>query len=180
MGGGGRESTVPTPASIQSLLAARIEQLPEAEREILQRASVVGKVFWWGAVEELSPDRRSTEIGSRLQDLVRKGMVRPDTSAIAGHDAFRFRHILIRDAAYESLPRAVRAELHERLAGWIERTVGERIDEYEEIVGYHLEQASTRSSPPRREAIASCRAGVEVPCLGRTSRARSRRPQRGR
>jgi class 3 adenylate cyclase/tetratricopeptide (TPR) repeat protein len=136
------DTTVPTPPSIQSLLAARIERLPEAEREIMQRASVVGKVFWWGAVEDLSPDRDRPRIGSRLQDLVRKGMVRPDTSVIAGHDAFRFRHILIRDAAYESLPRAVRAELHERLAGWIERTVGERIDEFEEILGYHLEQAS--------------------------------------
>ena len=65
-------------------------------------------------------------------------MIRPDRSDIAGHDAFRFRHILIRDAAYESLPRAARTELHERLADWIERTVGGRIDEYEEIVGYHL------------------------------------------
>src|SRR6266508_2270457 len=134
-------SSVPMPPSIQSLLAARIEQLPETERELLQRASVVGKSFWWRAVSDLLPASDSARIGSQLQNLVRKGMIRPDQSALAGHDAFRFRHILIRDAAYDSVPRATRAELHERLAGWIERTVGERIEEYEEIVGYHLEQA---------------------------------------
>jgi tetratricopeptide (TPR) repeat protein len=132
---------VPTPSSIQSLLAARIEQLPDVERAILQRAAVVGKVFWWGAVTDLSPIVERARVSSHLQDLVRRGMVRPDRSDIAGHDAFRFRHILIRDAAYASLPRAARADLHERLADWIERTVGGRIDEYEEIVGYHLEHA---------------------------------------
>jgi tetratricopeptide (TPR) repeat protein len=140
-------SSVPTPGSIQSLLAARIEQLPEAEREILQKASVIGKVFWWGAVADLSRAGERSRIGSQLQDLVRKGMIRPDQSAFAGHDAFRFRHILIRDAAYDSVPRAVRADLHGRLAGWIERTVGERLEEYEEIVGYHLEQACRQRLP---------------------------------
>jgi class 3 adenylate cyclase/tetratricopeptide (TPR) repeat protein len=134
-------STVPTPRSIQSLLAARIEQLPETERAVLQAASVVGKVFWWGAVAELAPAPYRRRVGSDLQDLVRKGMVRPDESSFAGQDAFRFRHILIRDAAYGSLPRGTRAEQHERLAAWIERTLGDRIDEYEEIVAYHLEQA---------------------------------------
>jgi predicted ATPase len=133
--------SVPTPLSIQTLLASRIEQLPEGEREILQTASVVGKIFWWGAVADLSSADDRTIIGSRLQDLVRKGIIRPDPSALAGHDAFRFHHILIRDAAYDSVPRGTRADLHERLAGWIERTVGERIEEYEEIIGYHLEEA---------------------------------------
>jgi predicted ATPase len=142
---------VPTPASIRSLLAARIEQLPEGERAILQRASVVGKVFLWGAVADLSPSGDRAAIGSRLQDLVRKGMINPDQSAFAGQDAFRFRHILIRDAAYDSVPRAVRADLHERLAGWIERAVGKRMDEYEEIVGYHFEQAYQQSLTSKGE-----------------------------
>jgi class 3 adenylate cyclase/tetratricopeptide (TPR) repeat protein len=135
-------SSVPTPSSIQSLLAARIEQLPETERSILQRASIVGKSFWWGAVVDLSPLGERPRIGPRLQDLVRKGMIRPEQSTLAGQDAFRFRHILIRDAAYHSLPKAVRAELHERLAGWIEATAGDRIGENEEILAYHLEQAA--------------------------------------
>jgi tetratricopeptide (TPR) repeat protein len=134
-------SAVPIPPNIQALLAARIEQLPEAEREIMQTASVVGKIFWWGAVADLSSAGDRTQIGSQLQDLVRKGMIRPGPSALAGQDAFRFHHILIRDAAYDSVPRGSRADLHERVAAWIERAVGERIEEYEEIVGYHLEQA---------------------------------------
>jgi predicted ATPase/class 3 adenylate cyclase len=134
-------SSVPTPSSIQSLLASRIERLPETERSILQRASVVGRTFWWGAVVDLSPSSERPQIGSQLQRLVRKGLVRPDESTFAGQDAFRFRHILIRDAAYESLTMGTRAHLHERLAAWIERTVGARMDEYEEIVAYHLEQA---------------------------------------
>jgi class 3 adenylate cyclase/tetratricopeptide (TPR) repeat protein len=139
---------VPTPPSIQGLLTARIEQLPEAEREILQRASVVGKVFWWGAVADLSPEAARADVSSKLQTLVRKGMIRPDESAFAGQDAFRFKHILIRDAAYESVPREMRAGLHERLAGWLEQAAGDRVDEYEEIIGYHLEQACHQRLAP--------------------------------
>jgi tetratricopeptide (TPR) repeat protein len=137
----GDVTSVPTPPSIQSLLAARIELLPHEERAILQRASVVGRVFWWGAVADLSTQSNQTGIESHLQALVRKGMIRPDESAFAGQDAFRFHHILIRDAAYQSLPSATRADLHERFAEWMERIAGERVDEYEEILGYHLEQA---------------------------------------
>jgi tetratricopeptide (TPR) repeat protein len=165
----GDEDSVPTPSSIQSLLAARIEQLPDAERAILQRASVVGKVFWWGAVADLSPIVERARVSSQLRDLVRKGMIRPDRSDIAGHDAFRFRHILIRDAAYASLPRAARADLHERLADWIERTVGGRIEEYEEIVGYHLEQAfhqKLRASAERDRPLAA-RASTLLAAAGR-------------
>jgi class 3 adenylate cyclase/tetratricopeptide (TPR) repeat protein len=144
-------SSVPTPPSIQALLAARIERLPEGERAILQRASVVGKVFWWGAVAKLSPAADRERVGSLLQALVRRELIRPDESPFSGEDAFRFRHILIRDAAYASLPRAARADLHERFAGWLERTIGERAEEYEEILGYHLEQSLVTRLTPRTE-----------------------------
>jgi tetratricopeptide (TPR) repeat protein len=73
--------------------------------------------------------------------LVRKELVRPDRSELTAGDAFRFRHILIRDAAYAALPKADRAALHERFADWLERTAGQRLAELEEIVGHHLEQA---------------------------------------
>ena len=134
-------SSIPTPPSIQRLLAARIEQLPDEQRTILQRASVVGEVFWWGSVVELSPGGVRARVGSHLQAMVRRGLIAPDGSTFAGEDAFRFRHIMIRDAAYNSLPRTARANLHERFAGWMERIVGGRVEEYEEILGYHLEQA---------------------------------------
>ena len=77
---------------------------------------------------------------ARLTSLVRKELVRPDKSELPGEDAFRFRHLLIRDAAYDALPKATRAELHERFAGWLAEH-GRDLVELDEILGYHLEQA---------------------------------------
>jgi tetratricopeptide (TPR) repeat protein len=102
---------------------------------------VVGKTFYRGAVAELSPDELRTQVGTHLMTLVRKELIRPDRSDFAGEEAFRFRHILIRDAAYEAMPKEVRAELHEGFAAWLVRTTDARAKEYDEIVGYHLEQA---------------------------------------
>ena len=76
----------------------------------------------------------------RLAALVRKELIRPDRSQLAGEDGFRFRHLLIRDAAYDALPKATRAELHERFAAWLEEH-GADLVELDEILGYHLEQA---------------------------------------
>ena len=121
------------PPTIQALLAARLDALPDEERALLERASVVGLEFEWEALTALSPDR-SRPPGAQLAALVRKEMLRPH-EAIA--DLFRFRHILIRDAAYDGLPKELRVELHERFADWVEN----RSDELEEIVGYHVEQA---------------------------------------
>ena len=73
--------------------------------------------------------------------LARKELIRPDRGDFAGEDAFRFRHLLIRDAAYQALSEEQRADLHERFAVWLEHAAGERITEYEEILAYHLEQA---------------------------------------
>jgi class 3 adenylate cyclase/tetratricopeptide (TPR) repeat protein len=165
---------VPTPPSIHSLLAARIELLPDEQRAILQRASVVGKMFWWGAVSELSPPSARTGVGSHLQTLVRKGMIRPDESTFVGQDAFRFHHMLIRDAAYESLSRVARAALHERFAEWLEGIVGERIEEYEEIFGYHLEQACRQklASAAEHDRELAARASRFLASAGRRAIAR--------
>jgi len=129
------------PASISALLTARLERLAPAERAVAERASVVGRVFEQAAVTELAGETLRPEVGPSLLALVRKELVRPERSELAAGDAFKFRHILIRDAAYEALPKAERAALHERFADWLESTVGERLAEYEEIVGYHLKQA---------------------------------------
>ena len=77
----------------------------------------------------------------RLAALVRRELIRPATAQFAREDGFRFRHLLIRDAAYESLPKSSRAELHELFAGWLEQR-GDGLVELDEIVGYHLEQAA--------------------------------------
>ena len=134
-------SRVAVPGTINALLSARLDQLEAEERAVIQRASVVGKVFWWGAVTELSPEGDRPRVGSHLQTLLRKELVRPDRSGFAGEDAFRFSHILVRDAAYESMAKRARAELHERFASWLERKAGGRVAEFEEILGYHLEHA---------------------------------------
>ncbi|MFN2469934.1 MAG: protein kinase [Gaiellaceae bacterium] len=129
------------PPSIQALLAARLDRLQPSHKAIVSRASVEGQVFHRGAVAVLSPPDVRETLGAQLLALVRKELVRPDLASFPGDDAFRFKHILIRDAAYGALPKQLRAELHEALAGWLERAAGERVTEYEEIIGYHLEQA---------------------------------------
>ena len=128
------------PPTIQALLAARLEQLTGDERAAIQRAAVCGKQFHVGAVAALL-DGDGREVRPALMSLVRRDLIRPDRSMLAGQDAFRFRHQLIRDAAYEAAPKALRAELHERYADWLERVGEARVEEFEEILAYHLEQA---------------------------------------
>jgi class 3 adenylate cyclase/tetratricopeptide (TPR) repeat protein len=134
-------SDVAVPASIHALLGARLDRLTQAERDVIRCASVVGKVFWWGAVAELAPESVRPYVGGHLQTLVRKDLIRPEHSSFSGEDAFRFHHILIQEAAYRGTPKEIRADLHERFADWLERTAGQRVTEYEEVVGYHLEAA---------------------------------------
>jgi class 3 adenylate cyclase/tetratricopeptide (TPR) repeat protein len=129
------------PATIQLLLAARLEQLPTDERVLLQRASVVGKSFSSAAVAALVPELEHARLRSGLASLVRRDLLRPDRSDLGGVDAFQFRHDLIRDAAYLALLKQDRAELHERLASWLQQVAGERMREQQELLGYHLEQA---------------------------------------
>jgi class 3 adenylate cyclase/tetratricopeptide (TPR) repeat protein len=133
--------SVSVPPTVAALLAARLERLGEPERRAVECASVIGKEFYVGAVQELLPEPLRTGTGDLVLSLVRKGLVLPDRSAISGEDAFRFRHILIRDAAYNAIPKERRAELHERFADWIVGVAGDRASEQDEIVGYHLELA---------------------------------------
>jgi class 3 adenylate cyclase/tetratricopeptide (TPR) repeat protein len=132
---------VTVPPTITALLAARLDRLGPEERAVLEASSVVGKEFFLGAVRELLPEGARPSVPALLMSLVRKEFIRPDRSTLPGEDMFRFRHLLIRDAAYEALPKSTRADLHERTAGWIESIAGERIAEQEEILGYHLERA---------------------------------------
>jgi predicted ATPase/class 3 adenylate cyclase len=134
-------STVAIPATIHALLTARLDRLDQEERAVIERASVVGRQFWWGAVAELSPDDQRGGLAGRLQSLTRKELIRPDRSELSEEDTFQFGHILIRDAAYRGIPKALRADLHERFAGWVLDKFRDRAAEHEEIVGYHLEQA---------------------------------------
>jgi class 3 adenylate cyclase/tetratricopeptide (TPR) repeat protein len=129
---------VEVPPTLKALLAARLDLLDDAERKVLERGSVEGEIFHRGSVQALAPEE--TQVTTRLAALVRHQLVRPDRAQIAGDDGYRFRHLLIRDAAYDALPKAVRAELHVRFADWLDEH-GDALVERDEIVGYHLEQA---------------------------------------
>jgi class 3 adenylate cyclase/tetratricopeptide (TPR) repeat protein len=134
-------ANVTVPPTIHLLLAARLDRLDAEERAVIERGSVEGKVFHSGAVATLSPETARPNVRSRLLALARKELIRPDRAEFAGEDAFRFRHLLIRDAAYQAMPKEQRADLHERFADWLAEAARERMAEYEEILGYHLEQA---------------------------------------
>jgi tetratricopeptide (TPR) repeat protein len=130
---------VTVPASIQALLAARLDQLPPRERAALERGAVEGHVFHLGAVAALASD--DPEVPARLLGLVRKELVRPTVATLPDEEAFRFRHLLVRDAAYESIPKLERAQMHERFASWLEQRGGALV-ELDELLGYHLEQSA--------------------------------------
>ena len=127
------------PPTLQALLASRIDRLAEDERAVAQRGSVEGRLFHRGAVAALLPEPERPTVGTHLMSLVRKELIRPDRATLPGDDGFRFGHILIRDAAYEAIPKRQRAALHEHFAGWLEERLG--ADAPDEVVGYHLEQA---------------------------------------
>jgi class 3 adenylate cyclase/tetratricopeptide (TPR) repeat protein len=130
---------VAVPPTIHALLAARLDQLDPAELAVLQRGAIEGRVFHRGAVQSLTADE--VQLGARLAALVRKELLLPGRPEFEGQDAYRFRHLLIRDAAYETLAKASRADLHERLADWLRPRASELV-EPDEILGYHLEQAA--------------------------------------
>ncbi len=126
------------PSTIHALLQARLDRLGAAERGVIERGSVEGQIFHRGAVQELG-NGAAPNLDSDLVGLVRKELIRPERGMLPGDDAYRFRHLLIRDVAYDGLPKEVRADLHVRFAEWLEGHAD--LVEIDEIVGYHLEQA---------------------------------------
>jgi predicted ATPase/class 3 adenylate cyclase len=125
------------PDTLQALIAARIDHLPPAEKSLLHRAAVIGRVFWHGALAHLSP---GAEVDELLDDLLLRDFVLAEQrSTIIGEPAYRFKHVLIREVAYGGLTKAERAELHARFAEWLGERAG---DELLEIRAYHLDQAA--------------------------------------
>jgi class 3 adenylate cyclase/tetratricopeptide (TPR) repeat protein len=136
---------VTVPPSISALLTARLDRLGPVEHTVVQRGAVIGQSFFRGAVEELSPAEIREGIDAALETLERKELIKEQgqerRGELAEQRTFRFLHALIRDAAYHGLLKRTRAELHERFVDWLERELSERVMEFEEIRGYHLEQA---------------------------------------
>jgi tetratricopeptide (TPR) repeat protein len=135
-------ASLAVPPTIHALLSARLDGLAGDERAVLERGAVEGTVFHRDAVAALTPEALQAAVGPSLQTLTRREFVAPDRAELTGREAFRFRHQLIRDAAYQAIAKQSRADLHERFADWLEAALGERIGEYRPILGYHLEQAA--------------------------------------
>jgi DNA-binding SARP family transcriptional activator len=159
-GGGGD-----LPPRIQVLLQARLDSLPEPERRLLCCAAVEGTVFHTGGLASLVPDLRA-ELETRLTDATRKLLICPVPGELEGEDAFRFRHQLIRDTAYAAIPKADRARLHERFAGWLEQRTGNR-GELTEIAAYHLEQSAlAKHELGARDPALDARAAMQLAAAG--------------
>jgi tetratricopeptide (TPR) repeat protein len=165
------------PPTIQALLAARLDRLAPAERAAVGGASVVGREFWGDAVATLLADQDARGVQELLAALARKRLVMPAESTLESEAGYSFTHALVRDAAYESLTKQDRAELHERVADWLERRHPERMIELEAIVGYHLESAYRHHADlgpigPRGYALAQRAARRLAAAGGRAARAR--------
>jgi class 3 adenylate cyclase/tetratricopeptide (TPR) repeat protein len=134
-------ASVTVPPTIQALVSARLDRLSREEREVVGIAAVMGEVFAPTAVRELTTAPDGGRVEDALGRLTRMQLVMPGEVEFAGDRTYAFRHLLIRDTAYEHLPRSTRATIHERYAEWLVKILGDRLAEYDEVVGYHLEQA---------------------------------------
>ena len=129
------------PETVHAVIAARLDTLAPERKALLHDASVVGKVFWSGAIASIGGTESGT-VRERLRELVRKELVRPaQASSVEGEDEFMFWHALVRDVAYGQIPRAARALKHRAAAEWVEATAGERVSDHAELIAHHYEQA---------------------------------------
>jgi class 3 adenylate cyclase/tetratricopeptide (TPR) repeat protein len=132
---------IPVPETVQALIAARIDTLPQQRKALLHDAAVIGKVFWSGAVAAIGGvEQRLVE--EELHELARKELIRPSrTSSVKEEREYSFWHVLIRDVAYGQIPRGARAQKHRAAAEWIEHLAGERLADHAELLAHHYEQA---------------------------------------
>jgi class 3 adenylate cyclase/tetratricopeptide (TPR) repeat protein len=156
---------VSVPPTIHALLAARLDQLDPADRSVLERGAVGGRTFHRSAVQALSEPE--SQLTGRLVSLVGKGLLQSEPTQLADDEAYRFRHVLIRDATYGAVPKTVRADLHQRFAGWLEERRGGLV-ELDELVGHHLEQAAHYNQElGQPDAALATRAGERLAIAGR-------------
>ena len=160
---GGSDLRPVLPATIQALLSARLQRLGPGVSSVLVRAAIVGKDFGERELRELLPIEARAPLSRNLQTLVAKGLVQPGPGQ-SPYDQFSFRHILIQEAAYRSIPKSLRAELHRRYADWLEAVAPDPFPARSEILGYHLEQSvryrtELRPADPESAALALRAAG---------------------
>lgn len=195
------DASAGVPASLMSLLLARVDALPSDQQLALRRASVLGMTFWPGAVHALAAvdddGAPAMEMEDALADLEERDLLRVDAhSALPGHTAYVFKHALIREAAYESLPRSKRAELHRRATEWLSAAAGDRISDFADQLANHATAAgeperaleylmtaaerSLRAASHRREAALLADALEIASSLGRADLVPELRARRGK
>jgi len=161
--GAGNGSAGRVPDTLHALIAARIDHLDPAAKTLLQRGSVVGRVFWGGSLQHLAPDVDGHD--ELLDDLLqREFLLREPRSSISGETAYRFKHALIREVAYTGLAKLARAQYHARFAEWLAERTGEELIE---IRAYHLDQAvefltELEGAPPEELAVETATALVKA------------------
>ena len=138
--------TLVVPSSIQALLAARLDHLPVEERELLEHGAVEGEVFHRTSLLALSGKQPPAMLDLQLSGLVRKELIRPHPPTLEGDEAFYFRHVLIRDAAYDGLPKAIRAQLHQRFADWLDQVEPGLASSTRSPAGIWSKRCTTRGS----------------------------------
>jgi class 3 adenylate cyclase len=137
----GGDENVAIPANVSSLLATRLDRLAPFERSVAERAAVAGLEFETAAVEALAPDEEGgADLARPLSALCGKRIIRAADIGLRS-EGYAFRHILVRDAAYDRLLKRTRARMHASFADWLLEISGTRVAELEEIIGYHLEQS---------------------------------------
>jgi tetratricopeptide (TPR) repeat protein len=129
------------PETVQALIAARLDTLAAELKSLLHDASVLGKVFWTGALATMG-DRPRDDVLAGLRELVRREFVRPARlSSMRDEEEFSFWHVLVRDVAYQQIPRATRGRKHVQAAEWIEHTAEGRLGDHAEFLAHHYSQA---------------------------------------
>jgi class 3 adenylate cyclase/tetratricopeptide (TPR) repeat protein len=153
-----REAEIPLPSGVQGLIAARLDTLSLERKRLLQDASVVGKVFWSGAVADMAR-MDAKQVQEDLHELSRKELVRPArVSSMEGQSEYAFLHALVRDVCYAQILRGSRAELHMRAASWIEASSGERVEDHAEILAAHYLTALELSASATNSVMEELRA----------------------
>ncbi len=133
------QESIPVPETVQALISSRLDLLSEEESRVIEDASVVGKVFWEGALTATSGSR---EVRAALRRLVTREWIRPvRSSSVEGEQEYAFWHALTRDVAYGRIPRAARARKHQTVAEWIESSAGERASDHAELLAHHYVSA---------------------------------------
>src|SRR6266536_88001 len=134
-------STLPVPETVHGIVAARLDALPAAEKAVLQEAAVLGPVGWVGALAEIG-GRDPADLDNRLRRLEARELLQLDLqAAAAGHAGYAFRHVVVRDVAYNQILRAERMDKHLAAAVWLERVGADRAGERADLLAYHYRSA---------------------------------------